>query len=224
MIMNQKRTSSSARARCPMLSVDAACDRASRGRLQGARVRVPVRRQRRQQHHRSRGHRGLCAVRGGAHRRLGPAARASVARCRSSRRALERRSACIRAAPSSQTLFNQRKLAVIVQRRHAGAADVEVAIRRGARSVVALLALGPAGAVAELGVRGAVGNRMGRAHRRQGRGTERRRAFSRRDVARRHRALRHRQRDFAAGDPGVGLVRARGLQQQRHERRTPRPH
>ena len=56
-------------------------------------------------------------------------------------------------APSSQTLFNQRKLAVLANVGTLVQPTLEVAVRRGPGAAVAVLALRPAGAVAELGVR-----------------------------------------------------------------------
>ena len=122
-----------------------------RDRLQGAGVRVPVRRQRRQQHDHADRHRRLRAVLA----RCAPAASGiqlaqSDRCCRSSRSTAARRSGCIQPSSELQTLFNQKQGGDPRQRRHATQPTTQGAVQRRRAAAVAVFAFGPAGTVAEL--------------------------------------------------------------------------
>ena len=154
-------------------------------RLQGAGVRVPVRRQRRQQHDRPDRHRGLCAVRRGAHGRVRHADRAGLA---AADPAGEPRHA-VRPAPEpagAADAVQPAQARRARQRRHARAADVEVAIQRGA-GAASLYSHSDQQAQWQSSVSdGRVGHRLGRAHRRQDGARRTRRAdfrWSRRSAA-----------------------------------------
>ena len=131
--------------------------------------------------------------------------------------------AASRASHELQTLFDQRKLAVL--------ANVGTLVQPTSKSQyvagcvpLSLYSHSDQQAQWQSSMSdGAVGHGMGRPHRRQDGRAQRGDGFPGGDVARRHGAVRHRQDARAARDSGVGLVRARGLRQRhRGEQRAPR--
>ena len=132
--------------------------------LPGAGVRLPRRRQRRQQHGRADDHHRVQRICRGAER-FRPRRFRATACCRSRRSASAARSGCIRAWPELQALWTEQKLSVVCNVGPLVQPLTRAALsERRAAALSAVLAFGPGGAVADVDRRPRRADRVGRAH------------------------------------------------------------